>query len=261
MSRTQENSVLASPVKERYFINGRDGTFSFLSADDQNATFQNVDFPFHFILLDSQGFRAKGEHDKRKVKSTPGHFKYFPEIKLFYDDNGKELARGKWQQLKEMPGIRFVSVITAAKPDGTVIELHLKGMAYAEFLKFVAASGADRTDPAFYFRNDFFTITGLKQVPTDFNPAWVPELKVSKISKKETGEMADKLDQELQAYFQEYAESRDLNTEETEPAKPANDPGDFPTAKDERRFEEDFDPPAGPGGDEPTEETEDDLPF
>lgn len=258
MSRTNESSRLSSPVKERYFINGRDGKFSFLQENEGGeATFQDAALPFHFILLDAGGFRAKGEHQKRKVKSTPGHFTKFPVIKLYYDDNGSELQRGQWKELKNIPGIRFVAVLYAAKPDGTMIELHLKGMSYAEFLKFVKNQGGEGSDPAFYFRNDFFTIKALKQVSTDYGKTWVPDFEVRKISKEETKTLADEKDKELQAYLQAYAENQDLNQNSgAEGETHTKDPGYFPTSEPPATDNDaDFDP----HGEE--SEPDDDLPF
>lgn len=207
MSRTQEYSRTNSPVREQYFLNMREGKLGFLGED--NSEFKNIEFPFHFILLDSNAFRVTGTKRvgrmDRKVKSTLGHQSLSPTVSVYFTDTQEVIAQGKWRDIRDKAdaeGGRYMSVLFCAKPTGEIITLNLKGSAYAEWLKFTKE--AKGQDPAVFYAQNFFTLKGMRSQSNSMgNSSFVPVFEIGNIAKKETIDLADKCDMELQKYFSE----------------------------------------------------------
>lgn len=265
MSRTQEASSIQSPVKERYSIDMKHGKFSM--SNDDSDDFNDVKLPFHFILLDANAFRIKGKNIQKgwEIKSDLAHQKLAPFVKVTYKDKqgfSGDIASGNWSDIKdkvnEQQG-RFNQVLYAAKPNGDMVTLTLRGKGYFAWLDFLKKNkdvGQKSNDPAVKFANHYFSITGLAKSKSDFGESFVPVFGLGEISKQETLDMANRLDIELQLHFGELFGNMQAT----------------PDRDDERRMDDDFTPspedgrvgtPVGdfpPASDEQPPVT-DDLPF
>lgn len=237
MSRTKESTIQTSPVTAHYFLNMKTGKFSCLKEGEKD--FLDVKLPFHFILLDAGAFRAAGKNMKtqRKIKSTMGHFVLNPSIKVFYEDTKEVIAEGSWRSIKDVVGEksgRFVSVLFAATPAGEMVCIHLKGRAYSEWLKYLDENGAKGKDPASFFADSFFSVTGTKSVSGDMGESYVPTFTHAKISKDETVKMADELDFQLQCYFKTlFGEMQATPERGPSTDEPGFFPNEEPPAKDD----------------------------
>lgn len=266
MSRTQEAASIQSPVKERYSIDMKGGKFSM--SNDDSDDFNEVKLPFHFILLDANAFRIKGKNIKKgwEIKSDLAHQKLAPFVKVTYKDKqgfSGEIASGTWSEVKdrvnEQDG-RFNQVLYAAKPNGDMITLTLRGKGYSAWLDFLKKNkdvGKKSNDPAVKFANHYFSITKLVTSKSDFGESFVPVFAIGEITKQETIDMANRLDIELQLHFGELfsnmqaspdrsGESRDDDGESSQEFVNTA-AGDFPSAE-----------PSDPSTGEPPT---DDLPF
>jgi len=204
MSRTQPSQFTQSPVEFPIFFNGKTG-----SVGIKKEEFEDIPFPFSFIVLDDGGFRVGGENralGKRKITSNLAHRDHYQTVKVVYDDNGDVIAEGEWKHIKgkvaEVGGKFTLVIYILCKIDGALktCSLHLRGRALYEWVQFT--KGKDVTG------NTAFTITHVEMTTGNDTDSYVPRFAETNVSEAAIQE-AEAADALLQVWLSTYFKSAD----------------------------------------------------
>lgn len=234
MSRTKPQVAVANSVNcKNYYFNALEGSWGFLP--EAGEQFESAKMPLYFILLDTATFRITGRsRNEQRWSSTVGHQVENPVVTVKLSES-EESYTGTWGAISPLikdRGAKYMALVYAMTPDGELICLNFSGRNYSEFLNFLRKNGLPGwTDPADFFCNNFFSITGVKNYEpnpgekTNYQtPSKVSVFGIGRISKPETAKMADAADkslaEQLEAIF-EHSQREQAAQQPVTPTQPA----------------------------------------